>query len=213
MYVSPGTVWFAAIAAVVTLAGAVWTCTLPLGAEADHDHGHDHGSGGNRHPLAIAGGIVAGVLSGLVVLAGLVFPPASLSAELAMQRATEDVALFAGADDVTLGVSDTTTFGVGDWASVFATSARPEAYDGSTVTLSGFVTPEDGGGAALTRMIITHCVIDARPASVPVQDLADLPTGQWVEVTGTVRSEDDGSLRIEPENVKKIAEPKDPYEY
>ena len=41
LYISPDTVWFACIAATITLAIAVWTCTLPLGAEGDH--GHDHG--------------------------------------------------------------------------------------------------------------------------------------------------------------------------
>ena len=33
------------------------------------------------------------------------------------------------------------------------------------------------------------------------------------KVTGTVRAEADGTLRIEPTAVKKITEPKDPYEY
>lgn len=41
LYISPESVWFACAAAVVTLAGAIWSCTLPLGEEGDH--GHDHG--------------------------------------------------------------------------------------------------------------------------------------------------------------------------
>ncbi len=41
---------------------------------------------------------------------------------------------------------DTASFGVGDWASVFATATNPEAFDGDTVTLTGFV--DAGGGAA-----------------------------------------------------------------
>ncbi|NKE92459.1 hypothetical protein, partial [Rhizobium phaseoli] len=41
LYISPESVWFACAAAVVTLLGAVWSCTLPLGEE--DDHGHDHG--------------------------------------------------------------------------------------------------------------------------------------------------------------------------
>lgn len=225
LYVSPETVWFACAAAAVTLIIAIWTCTLPLGAE--DDHGHDHGGGADAADASDAGAsrrrvwgtaatVSGGVIASGVVLAALVLPPASLSAQLAMSRAGETTALFAGADDVTLGVADTTTFGVGEWASAFATATRPETYDGAAVTLTGFVTPTDAGGLNLTRMVITHCVIDAQPASLPLeQDGVDgsYATGQWIEVTGTVRADADGTLRIEPSAVKKVAEPKDPYEY
>ena len=83
--------------------------------------------------------MTGGVVATGVVIAALVLPPASLSVELAMSRVGEQTALFAGADDVTLGVADTATFGVGDWASVFATATNTAAYDGKTVTLTGFV--------------------------------------------------------------------------
>ncbi|UJP09046.1 TIGR03943 family protein [Microbacterium sp. KUDC0406] len=220
LYISPDTVWFASAAAVLMLIGAVWTCVLPLGAESDHghDHGHDHADAGSagRRTLSRVGAWTAGILASAVVLAALVLPPASLSAEIAMQRAGESTVLFAGADDVDLGVADTTTFGVGDWANAFANATRPEDYDGATVTLTGFVTPSAGekGSLGLTRMVITHCVIDARPASVPVDEAAgSYETGDWIEVTGTVKADADGALRIEPTDVKRIKEPKDPYEY
>jgi len=218
LYISPDTVWFACAAAVVMLGMAVWSCTLPPGAEGDHDHTGstsraDAGSHRRRMLQTIAV-VTGGAIASLVVLAALVLPPATLSAQLAVSRAGESTVLFAGADDVTLGVADTTTFGVGDWASAFATSSRPEEHDGASVTLTGFVTPGKGGDAGLTRMTITHCVIDARPATVPVAGVAGkYDTGQWVEVTGTVHADADGTLRIEPTSVKKVAEPKDPYEY
>ncbi len=217
LYISPDTVWFACIAAVITLAIAVWTCTLPLGAEADHGHDHDHADAtAQRRPLTTAAVVSGGVIATGTVIAALLMPPASLSAELAMSRAGESTVLFDGADSVALGVADTTTFGVGEWASVFATATRPEAYDGATVTLTGFVTPAeaDAGELNLTRMVITHCVIDARPASVPVAaGAAEYQAGDWIEVTGTVRADADGTLRIEPTEVVAIDEPKDPYEY
>ena len=217
LYISPDTVWFACISAVITLAIAVWTCTLPLGAEGEHDHGHDHGGAdapAARRPLATAAVVSGGVIATGTVVAALLLPPASLSAELAMSRAGEGTVLFDGADTVALGVADTTTFGVGEWASVFATATRPEAYDGATVTLTGFVTPAEAGEVNLTRMVITHCVIDARPASVPVAAAdGDYAAGDWIEVTGTVRADADGTLRIEPTEVVAIDEPKDPYEY
>jgi len=210
LYISPESVWFACAAAVVTLVGAIWSCTLPLGAEEGHDHGHEHAESGVFATTAtVAGGVIA---SGVVV-AALVLPPASLSVELAMSRAGESAALFAGAADATLGKADTSTFGVGDWASVFATATNTASYDGTTVTLTGFITPGDGG-VDLTRLVITHCVIDAQPANVPVTiDAGEYKTGQWVKVTGTVKADADGALHVDPTTVEAIDEPGDPYEY
>ena len=232
LYISPESVWFACAAAVVTLAGAVWSFTLPLGEEGDH--GHDHGTdaaavdaatdadhapraaASPRKTLAAVGAVAGGVVATGVVAAALVLPPASLSVELAMSRAGEQSALFAGADTVTLGVADTSTFGIGDWASVFATATNTTAYDGAPVTLTGFVTPAASGDddVNLTRLVITHCVIDAQTATLPVTvDPGEYSTGQWVEVTGTVRADADGILRVVPTDVVAIDEPGDPYEY
>lgn len=224
LYISPESVWFACAAAVVTLAGAVWSCTLPLGAEGDHGHDHGHETDATdgapppspRRTLATVAGVTGGVVATGVVAAALVLPPASLSVELAMSRAGEQSALFAGSDTVTLGVADTSTFGIGDWASVFATATNTTAYDGAAVTLTGFVTPDGSGddGVNLTRLVITHCVIDAQTATLPVDvDPGEYDTGQWVEVTGTVRAAADGTLSIEPTDVVPIDEPRDPYEY
>ncbi|MGF2949620.1 TIGR03943 family putative permease subunit [Microbacterium alcoholitolerans] len=220
LYISPETVWFAAAAAAVTLVLAIWSCTLPLGSEGDHDHtAAESGSDAvavRRRMLQTAGVVTGGVIASGVVLAALLLPPASLSAELAVSRAGESPTLFAGADDVSLGVADTTTFGVGEWSTAFATSTRPENYDGAPVTLTGFVTPAEGGDVNLTRMVISHCVIDAQPASVQVDGAGldeSYDTGQWIEVAGTVRADSDGTLRVEPTSVTKIDEPKDPYEY
>jgi uncharacterized repeat protein (TIGR03943 family) len=176
---------------------------------------HSHGHHQSRHPMAVlataAGGIAA---SGVVVLT-LVLPPASLSAELAMSRDVGATPLFGGADVVRLAASgDTSSFGVGDWATAFATATGPDVFEGDEVELTGFVTPGDGDAFDLTRMVITHCVIDAQPASVPIVGPERGPqTGQWVTVTGTVRSTSDGRLAIDASSVEEIAEPEDPYEY
>ncbi len=239
LYISPETVVFACIAAVVTLVGAVWSFVLPLGAE--QDHGHDHGdaratAGGDGHGVAqvrlprpgrlsarrIAGttvAVVGGVIATGVVGGALLLPPASLSVQLAMSRDPGSDVLFAGADRVALGTAtDTSAFGIGDWASVFASSSRPETYDGTSVTLTGFLTPAGDAKdqARLTRLVITHCVIDAQPAAVPVEIVGwqdDYAVGQWVEVTGTVRAAGKGALQVEPTDVKRIDEPGDPYEH
>ncbi len=218
LYIAPETVWFACAAAVVTLLGALWSCTLPLGAEEDHGHDHDHDHSHEPPPWTRAGSAVAGMTATVIVVAALVLPPASLSVELAMSRATDAGTLFAGADNIVLGEGDTSFYGIGDWATVFASATRPEKYDGSPVTLTGFITPsgQNPDEVRLTRMVITHCVIDAQPAAVPVAIrgwATDFVVGDWVNITGTVRATADGSLWIDPDTVEPTPEPWSPYEF
>lgn len=235
LYINPDSAWFAVTMAVIALVGCAVSFALPRGAEADHGHdhggGHDHDHGEDHDhedhdhahaPLGIwatAATVTGGVLATAVVAAIVLTPPATLSAQLAMERDTGTPPLFQGADNIALAATgDTASFGVGEWASVFATATNPESFDGSQVTLTGFVTPGDDG-FSLTRLVITHCVIDAQPASVRVASGdaggdagAAYDTGQWVTVTGTIR-DDDGRLAIHASSVEQIAEPKDPYEY
>ncbi|QKJ21316.1 TIGR03943 family protein [Microbacterium hominis] len=241
LYINPDSTWFAVSMSVVVLIGAIASFALPLGAEADHGHdhgdghdsGHDHGDGhAHAHgaaqhevpepthahrpsPLGVAATVTGGVAASGIVLLTLVLPPATLSAELAMSRDTGAAPLFAGSDVVNLAATgDTSAFGVGEWSAVFATATNPEAFDGDPVELTGFVTPGERGDFALTRLVITHCVIDAQPASVPIVDDGGVPsTGQWITVSGTVRSTSDGRLAIVADTVDEIDEPEDPYEF
>lgn len=217
LYINPDSTWFAVSMAVLALVGAVLSFALPLGAEADH--GHDHGDGhGDHHDdpgRVTAGGVATltgGILATGIVGAIVLVPPATLSAELAMSRDTGTAPLFQGADNVALAATgDTASFGVGEWASVFATATNPDAFDGDEITLTGFVTPGDDG-FALTRLVITHCVIDAQPARLPISTPEAPETGEWVTVTGTIRDVE-GRLQVQATSVEVIAEPEDPYEY
>lgn len=159
----------------------------------------------------VSGGVIA---TGIVCVM-LLLPPASLSVELAASRDVGAPPLFAGSDAVTLAATgDTASFGVGDWAAVFATATNPAAFEGDAVTLTGFVSRGTDGGFDLSRLVITHCVIDAQPASVPVVSDAPAPaTGRWVSVSGTVRTSSQGKLEIVGGTVTPIDEPGDPYEY
>lgn len=236
LYINPESAWFAVSMAIIALVGCAVSFALPRGAEDDHghdhghaapksaagrghDHGHDHDHADHDHAHGAPAGfwgaaatLTGGILATGVVAAIVLTPPATLSAELAMQRDTGTPPLFQGADTVALAsTGDTANFGVGEWASVFATATNPEAFDGDQVTLTGFATPADGG-FALTRLVITHCVIDAQPASVAISTGDSVETGQWVTVTGTIR-DDDGRLTVHPSSVERIDQPKDPYEY
>jgi uncharacterized repeat protein (TIGR03943 family) len=167
-----------------------------------------------RLVLGSAAAGTGGLLATGIVAVVLVTPPATLSAELAISRDTGTPPLFQGADTVALATTgDTSSFGVGEWASVFATATNPEAFEGDEISLTGFVTPSSAGGFGLTRLVITHCVIDAQPASVPIGETADIPaTGEWVTVTGVIRDRD-GALVVEATGVQSVGEPEDPYEY
>jgi uncharacterized repeat protein (TIGR03943 family) len=236
LYISPSSNWFAITMAILLLVGAVASFALPLGAE--EDHGHDHGTGHTDHDHrdhdddhddhdhhdrphgssrgALVASVAGGVIATGVVLSVMLVPPASLSADIAATRDVGSAPLFGGKDLVSLAThGDTATFGVGDWASVFATATNPDAFEGDAVTLTGFAMPASGGGGFdLTRLVITHCVIDAQVASVPITATGRAPAkGQWVTVKGTVRSAADGTLEIAANDVTSIAEPKDPYEY
>ncbi|WP_052460841.1 TIGR03943 family putative permease subunit [Microbacterium gorillae] len=163
---------------------------------------------------AVTGGVIATVIAGAMVL----LPPASLSAELAMERDLGTPPLFGGNDVVALAsTGDLASFGIGDWSQVFATAADPDQFVGTPVSLVGFVGADARGGTIrLTRLVIRHCVIDAQPAALPVtagQWRGEFASGQWVKVTGTVGSGADGALVITPTDIAPIDEPGDPYEF
>lgn len=239
LYINPESSWFAVSMAVLALVGSVLSFLLPLGAA--EDHGHDHGDAAvdadaagrpasahvthdhdhhvphdaARTPRQLAGAaatVAGGALALGVAGTMLLVPPATLSAELAASRDTGAAPLFQGADTVALALTgDTASFGIGDWASVFATATDPEVFDGTEISLTGFVAPGEGG-FDLTRLIITHCVIDAQPASLPVA-AQDIPSdGQWVTVTGTIRDVG-GRLEVAAATVEPVDEPEDPYEF
>ncbi|WP_332835688.1 TIGR03943 family putative permease subunit [Microbacterium suaedae] len=215
LYINPAQAWFACGMAVLLLIGAVASFALPLGSE-QHEHGHDHGSSTGASRVGFVATLAGGAVASAVTLAAVLLPPATLSAELAMERDTGSAPLFAGADDVQLGIVDTSAFGVGDWSATFATATSPERYAGEPVRLTGFVTPGDGGSLSLNRLVITHCVIDAQPASLPVEATGgsgDLATGEWIELTGEIVVDDAGTLRVEATSIDRIPEPEEPYEY
>jgi hypothetical protein len=151
LYINPSSNWFAVPMAIIASSGGI---SLRPAAGAESDHGHDHGDGpddgagarrarattgtatidhghARRGAGAAAATVTGGVLAVGVVAAIVLTPPATLSAELAMQRDTGAPPLFQGADTVALAATgDTASFGVGEWASVFATATNPEAFDG-----------------------------------------------------------------------------------
>ncbi|TQJ30727.1 TIGR03943 family putative permease subunit [Microbacterium sp. SLBN-146] len=225
LYINPANAWFAVAMSVIALVVVAASFGIRRGAERAHDHDHDHetdhedaGAVSTRRNgvgLVTAAG---GVLASLVTVAALVVHPNVLSVDLAIARTSTSPTLFGGEEVVLLAQSgDTANFGVPDWSTVFATATAPEQFVGDAVDLTGFIAPnpDDPDAFLLTRLVITHCVIDAQPATLPVVEAGwagDHEVGQWVEVEGTVAS-DGGRLVVRPTAVTPVDVPEDPYEY
>lgn len=225
LYINPDSAWWAVGMAIVLLIAAVASCAVPLTGHG-HSHGpseqadaaaHTHDQLPARSPLAVGLTVAGGAIASIFVVAALVLPPASLSAELAISRSAGAPPQLASSATLELaGAGDTTEFGVGEWASVIATTTDPASFVGSPATLRGFVAPAEDEGIRLARLVVVHCVIDAQTAAVPVASVAlpdSLEVGQWIEIDGTFALADDGTLVLEPATVTPIDEPEDPYEY
>lgn len=236
LYVNPASSWFAIAMAVVAVAVGVIGFALPRGAEHahhDHDHGHDVGAHEREgisadhveradrsvlRSLAPVATATGGTLASVVVLAAWALPPTTLSVDIAINRSSETPALFGGEETVALAQSgDTTAFGIPEWSTVFASTTSPETFSGDRVELVGFVMedPDVPERFLLTRLVITHCAIDAQPASIPVMHPGwrdELEVGAWVELTGAIAL-DDGTLAVDPSSLTEVTEPEDPYEY
>jgi uncharacterized repeat protein (TIGR03943 family) len=223
LYINPAHAWFAVAMSAIAIVVVAASFGVRCGAEREHAHDHDadpdDGGADSRRRRNV--GVVTtggGVLATLVTLAALVVHPNVLSADLAIARTSTSPTLFGGEEIVMLAQSgDTTHFGIPDWSTVFATATAPEQFVGDAVDLTGFITPNPDNPDAflLTRLVITHCVIDAQPATLPIVEAGwagDHEVGQWVKVEGTVAS-DRERLVIRPTAVTAVDVPENPYEY
>jgi uncharacterized repeat protein (TIGR03943 family) len=87
-------------------------------------------------------------------------------------------------------------------------------FDGSEVTLSGFVTHTDNGRNgtfSLTRFATFCCAADAVPYSVPVDSRGrDYSDDTWLTVSGSLVNHG-GKFVVRSNRITEIKEPKDPY--
>lgn len=208
------------------------TFAAPAPADAHHSHAGLPASTGHAvqamarrgaRPFGVVTLGLGAVVSTGVALSQLVLPAAALSPELAMSRQVNSGNLFADASTVALARSgDTSTFGIGMWAALLRSTTDPDSIAGLPATLVGFVTPSahDPDVFFLTRLLITHCVIDAQSAGVPVRypGWADsFAVGQWVQVEGEFGDLSPGGASFNgallPAQLTPVDQPADPYEY
>jgi uncharacterized repeat protein (TIGR03943 family) len=183
---------------------AVDRATLERLREEEQAEGHDHA----RTPG------VAWLLVLPVFLVLLVPPPALGAfaagrggAEVPRPASSQAYAPLDGADPVALDLHDYAERASWDEGRTLARH---------TVVLSGFVTPKDGGGWYLSRMMIGCCAADARSYLVEVLGApADqVPArNSWQQVTGTfATAESAHGARITASDVRLVTTPEDPYE-
>ena len=153
----------------------------PRAGEHDHHgHGHSHGPGVAwllLVPVAVLL-VVAPPALGSFTAARQAGPPAAL-----VEAAGEDAPLGIGADDEGQDYRTMPLMGYVIWSQ----QPDPTPLEGRTIRLEGFLTPREGGGWYVSRIIINCCAADATPVSVVLQgDLPDdLVADQWVEAIGS----------------------------
>ncbi|MFZ7089010.1 TIGR03943 family putative permease subunit [Curtobacterium sp. RRHDQ10] len=249
LYINPRYVVFtivlAGIAVVLATAGtaavvrSVWSARRAHGADATPGLPSGTSSAGPRTVDRTGGaasprrarrvvGTVAGALGTVVVvglaLSMLVLPPATLSARTAVQRSVDagslsDATGSSGAVSLLGATTDTSAFGVKDWAAAIRTTTDASSLVGQRVDLTGFVVHR-ADGFTLTRFVISCCAVDAQPVGVGVVEPAgaDVPADDaWVRVRGTITANPDPAasdrLVIGATTVRRVPEPGDPYEY
>lgn len=226
LYINPRysvfTIVLAAVAVPASVAGLV---VVARGHEHRHDdEEHEHQPGGaGRLTRIVLGGVAALVTIG-VTAAMLVLPPTTLSARTAQQRSVDSATLSnatgseAAVSLLGSGSVDTSEYGVKDWAALIRQTTDTTSLVGNQVRLSGFVVPGSDGSFTLTRFVISCCAVDAQPVGLGVVTDGTVPDeDQWVTVTGALAANPDQSadarIVIKAATVKKITQPKDPYEY
>ena len=95
------------------------------------------------------------------------------------------------------------TQGSQQWAGAVRRRAAAQPVGGGTN-----VDAHVGGVLRGNERAGLECPVDGLAGAAPSPD-----TGQWVTITGTVRSSSEGRLVVDASAVEEIPEPQDPYEY
>jgi len=96
-------------------------------------------------------------------------------------------------------------------------------YEGQSIELTGFVfeafeNPLPNDMYYLGRVVMSCCVIDARPYALPIKkaNFISYPENTWLKVNGKLKADKvNGKIQliISPDSVTKVSNPDKPYEY
>jgi putative membrane protein len=201
----------------LTLLAAVGLILVGASFFRQSDHHHDHHEHGDLSWLGLL--IVA-----LPVVLGLLTPPRPLGANALGNREVTIGRLTSAAAPGGSGAPRGLVAGeknILDWLADFQHTPDPAAFAGQEARIIGFVYRDerfDADTFMVGRFIVSCCVADASPVGLIVQwpASAELPTDQWVEVTGHFQA---GRFAGGPmpilvaEQVSKTESPAQPYLY
>lgn len=165
---------------------------------------HDH------HAIPAVGALLC-----LPMLLVLVVTPPPLGAFAAARSDATVPRPPAGTRYDPLPPGDPLPLAVHDYA-VRATWDGGRTLAGRTVSLTGFVTPDDAGGWSVSRAVMTCCALDARSYLVHVDgDTTPRAAGAWVEVVGRFdppAHPEEHTAGLTAVTVRSVPQPADPYE-
>lgn len=164
-------------------------------------------------------------LSVLLLAVALIVPPQTLqSAAADLKQSNPATASYTTRPSRCAVPSKDYKATLNDWKILTSECATPNKYTGQNVDLIGFVyRPKDkflqDNTFYVSRFVMSCCAVDAEPVMLLVEkDNWDdqLRVDDWIRVTGTLSYEISGGaqqLVIKPRSIKKIPQPKDPYDY
>lgn len=178
--------------------------------------------GAVQHVTLLPPGFSSTLLLGTAIL-GLMFTPRVFASQTALQRGVTDYLAATRTQPQAFRASiKPEERSLLDWVRTLNVYPEPDAYAGQKVKVQGFVIhpPElPSEYLLISRFVITCCAADAYPIGLPVK-LTDnrqvYPPDTWLEVEGQAIAQQLGGKRqlaIQASSLKKIPEPRNPYEY
>jgi uncharacterized repeat protein (TIGR03943 family) len=159
----------------------------------------------------------------LAAIGGFLITPQPLSSQKAIQRGIGDTTTtIARAPKAFRSNKRPEQRSLIEWVRTLEVYPEPEAYRNQPVNVSGFVTKLDGYPSDvfwISRFTITCCAADAYPLGLPVRRPAsepDYPVDTWLDIRGRMTVDtlkDERLLIIEPQSMRKIPVPENPYEF
>ena len=166
-------------------------------------------------------------VAGLIAIAMVVIPPATLTSATASQRDINSASFGAETQSVDAAADASAAsfakFTVVDWASLLRQTSDLSFYAGKPVDVVGFITADPDDPANMfyvSRFVVTCCAVDAQPTGIPVylenwqQSYA---VDQWVRATGEFGTNPSTaskqSVVLSPDAVTGVEQPSEPYLY
>ena len=175
------------------------------------------------HIALLPGNLSSAILLSVAIF-GLIYTPRAFASQTATQRGISETLSLTRAQPQRFERATTPSDrSIIDWIRLVNVYPEPDAYEGESVAVEGFVIHPDSWPddyLMVSRFVLTCCAADAYPVGLPVKltsaDQADYAVDSWLSVTGKMQTETlDGrrQIAIAPTAIRAIEEPRNPYEY